>query len=402
MNPIDYAGRYNFYTYMGWQLITDPTSVQYKLQQDSGMPFDSEGFGVINGAYVIATTTKFGQIGDYVNFELASGEILPCILGDVKSPSDANWTEWGHISGNGLNVVEFVVDYNTWYPSHANPGTPSCHPEWAGELRGYENVGNFWSGGRISIMSGLVTIIGERYTEGSLKKVEYIGNVQTDGYIYFNDETFWRLGYSGQQPDLDNLQMFYIPKQIWIRTNAITNIQVKGLSTSGGTALPPGGQGVEGAVVWACDIANGNHGYSQPTRDGGVDFDCSSLVSWAFRESGFNIPLPSPSTYTMREEFINAGFTWYPGLANDSSELYRGDILLFIGDPNAGTGHVAIYIGDGQLVEACINEHGDTGWYIPSEPGDQTGQEIRITGYYYGNWDGVLRYTLTSSGGGNF
>lgn len=400
MEPIEYNGMPNSYTYMGWQLITATETAQWKLGHDSGWNFDDEGFGVIDGCYVIATTSHYGQVGDFVNFTLASGEILPCILGEVKSAFDANWTEWGHVADGTLNVIEFCVDLNTWYnPMHANPGTPSCHPEWAGQLQGYDKVGNFWSGGRLGIMANLCTVTAKRYVEGAIKEVEYVGTVQTDGYIYFNDDTFWRLGYSGQLADTSNLQMFYIPKQIWVRTQALTDIQVKALSANGGTALPPGGQGVEAAVVWACGIASDDsHGYDQPNRDGGVDFDCSSLVSWSFRENGFDIPMPSPSTYTMVDAFTNAGALWLQGLGNDSSELYRGDILLFIGDPNAGTGHTAIYIGDGQVVEACINEFGDIGG---GQPGDQTGSEIRIGGFYPDSWDGVLRFG-TSSGGGNF
>lgn len=246
-------------------------------------------------------------------------------------------------------------------------------------------------------MAEFATVTGKRYVVGNdgvsrKRDVTYVASPQSaDGFVYFNDDVMWRCS-----PDGSNLQRFYFNKEIWVRCNeddntSIENIKVTGFNASGGTALPPGGQGIEDAVLWAIDIANDNsHGYDQPTRDGGVDFDCSSLTSWAFRVGGgFDIPTPSPSTYTMRSAFEGAGFTWYPGLANDSSQLYRGDVLLFIGDPNAGTGHVAIYIGDGQLVEACINEFGGISG---GEPGDQTGNEIRVGGYYYGNWDGVLRY----------
>lgn len=129
---IDYEGRNNVYTYMGWQLITDQTSLQWKLKQDAGENFDSEGFGDIDGRYVIACTETFGGVGDAINWELADGTILKTIIGDIKSSGDANWSKYGHIYGNSLSVIEAVVDYNTWYPSHPNPGTPTCKPEWAG------------------------------------------------------------------------------------------------------------------------------------------------------------------------------------------------------------------------------------------------------------------------------
>ena len=55
------AGLGSVHTYMGWQCITATSSMQYKLREQAGMNFDSEGFGRINGRYVIACTTTFGQ-----------------------------------------------------------------------------------------------------------------------------------------------------------------------------------------------------------------------------------------------------------------------------------------------------------------------------------------------------
>ena len=59
-----------------------------------------------------------------------NGNVLKCIIGDIKNQSDAGCNKWGHL--NGKCVIEFVVDKTTWYtePMHANPGTSSCHPSW--------------------------------------------------------------------------------------------------------------------------------------------------------------------------------------------------------------------------------------------------------------------------------
>lgn len=38
-------------------------------------------------------------------------------------------------------VVEFVVKKSTWYPSHANPGTAGCHPEWNSRVVRAVNTG---------------------------------------------------------------------------------------------------------------------------------------------------------------------------------------------------------------------------------------------------------------------
>jgi hypothetical protein len=133
------------YTYMGWQMITSPSSNQYRLREQAGMNFDSEGFGIINGRYVIACTTTFGQVGDYIDFyiDTASGQIvLPCIIGDIKNQNDAGCNQWGHLDGQC--VIEFVVDKDSWYNQKENPGTASNHPEWAGKVVKAINGGSYW------------------------------------------------------------------------------------------------------------------------------------------------------------------------------------------------------------------------------------------------------------------
>ena len=103
---------------MDWQAITDPSSNQWKLKQQAGMNFDEEGFGRINGRYVIACTSTYGQVGDYVDFYQEDGSVIQCIIGDIKSQSDTGCNECGH--NNGLNVVEFVVDRDSLYTVDAN------------------------------------------------------------------------------------------------------------------------------------------------------------------------------------------------------------------------------------------------------------------------------------------
>ena len=140
------SGLGKVHTYMGWQLITDKSSPQYKLREAAGMNFDSEGFGKIGDRYVVATTTTFGNVGDYVDFERSDGSVLKCIIGDLKNQSDRNCNVWGHESGQ--NIVEFVVDKNSWYGSnHSNPGTVSCHPEWNQNITKATNYGNYFDKG---------------------------------------------------------------------------------------------------------------------------------------------------------------------------------------------------------------------------------------------------------------
>lgn len=148
------------YTYNSWQLIGAGT--QLKLREEAGMNFDSEGFGRINGRYAVAVTPKFGSVGDYIDyyFKDTSGneQIIPCIICDVKG-SDAE-NEWGHHGGK--NIIEFYVNEETWCTPnwnhghsgyrpcgkassmHENPGTASCHPEWAGTAVKIVNGGSYF------------------------------------------------------------------------------------------------------------------------------------------------------------------------------------------------------------------------------------------------------------------
>jgi hypothetical protein len=131
---------------MGWQCITAVSSKQYKLRTAAGMNFDEEGFAKIGDRYVVATTTTFGNVGDFIDVYQEDGTIIKCVIGDIKSRGDAGCTEWGH--NNGRCVVEFVVNKDTWYKNgggaHANPGTESCHPEWNQNIDKIVNKGNFF------------------------------------------------------------------------------------------------------------------------------------------------------------------------------------------------------------------------------------------------------------------
>ena len=134
----------SIHTYMGWQCITSVSSKQYKLREAAGMNFDEEGFAKIGDRYVVATTTTFGNVGDYIDVYQEDGTIIKCIIGDIKNQNDAGCTKWGH--NDGRCVVEFVVDKDKWYGSsmHVNPGTAGCHPEWNQNIDKIVNKGNFF------------------------------------------------------------------------------------------------------------------------------------------------------------------------------------------------------------------------------------------------------------------
>lgn len=163
------SGLGSVHTYMGWQCITSTSSAQYKLRQQAGMNFDEEGFGRINGRYVIACTSTYGQVGDYVDFYQEDGSVIQCIIGDIKNQSDAGCNEWGH--SNGECIIEFVVDKNSWYSTekggsassmHINPGHQGCHPEWNQNITKVVNGGSYFDNPSF----GAETIVGNGITVG--------------------------------------------------------------------------------------------------------------------------------------------------------------------------------------------------------------------------------------------
>lgn len=136
------SGLGNRFSYMAWQMIK-ANSPQLTLKNAAGMNFDEEGFGKIGDRYVVATTTTFGEVGDYIDVVQADGSVLKCIIGDIKKPTDPGCNKWGH--RNGQNVIEFVVDGKSWYGKKDNPGTPSNHPEWNQYISEVVNKGNYFT-----------------------------------------------------------------------------------------------------------------------------------------------------------------------------------------------------------------------------------------------------------------
>lgn len=142
------------------------------------------------------------------------------------------------------------------------------------------------------------------------------------------------------------------------------------------------------AVAWAVAVANDPaHGYDQQNR-WGADYDCSSFVITAWQQAGVPVKT-SGASYTgdMYWAFLHCGFRDVTNRVNlnTGANLQKGDIVLNTAH------HTEMYIGNGKMVKASVNEFGGV---TGGKTGDQNGREIYIGSYYkpsYG-WDYVLRY----------
>ena len=139
---------------------------------------------------------------------------------------------------------------------------------------------------------------------------------------------------------------------------------------------------IEKAVSFMIAVAKDNsHGYDQVHRNGGIDYDCSSLVGTALNQAGFNVK-KSSTTRTLREQLLACGFK----TVSVSGTRKRGDIFLKEGH------HVVMCTDANNIVHASINEKGTT---KGGRQGDQTGREICIRSYYNykGGWDYHFRFS---------
>jgi hypothetical protein len=131
-------------------------------------------------------------------------------------------------------------------------------------------------------------------------------------------------------------------------------------------------------------------GYDQHNRldfrDGG-ETDCSALVILTCEQAGLlpgnNIRKNMGATFTgnMRANFKARGWRVLPNLPE--SRLRPGDVLLNDDD------HTAMYVGNGKLAQASIDEHGNV---AGGASGDRTGRETFVRSYYDFPWSCVLRF----------
>jgi cell wall-associated NlpC family hydrolase len=108
-------------------------------------------------------------------------------------------------------------------------------------------------------------------------------------------------------------------------------------ASSSSTATAP-----SAAAQTAVDTARAQVGKAYRYGAAGPDsFDCSGLTQYAYRAAGIELPHSSRSQSEM-------------GTPVERADLQPGDLVFFY-DP---VGHVGIYVGDGQMVDAGSEQTG--------------------------------------------
>ena len=143
-----------------------------------------------------------------------------------------------------------------------------------------------------------------------------------------------------------------------------------GITNYGGIPMVYGNQAIEYVIKRAqsqigVPYSWGGGNAAGPSRgiDGGantVGFDCSGLVLYAFAGAGIKLPHYSGSQYNM-------------GRKIPSAQMRRGDVIFW--GPN-GSQHVAIFLGNGQMIEAPY-----TGSFVKISPVRTSGMTPFVVRY---------------------
>lgn len=94
--------------------------------------------------------------------------------------------------------------------------------------------------------------------------------------------------------------------------------------------------------------------YSQPKRDSGTAFDCSSLAYYAWKAAGVDISNGGSTTAAAEAQGLEKKTV-------DEKDIEPGDLIFYSYTTNGrykNISHVAIYVGSGKVVEAVDPAHG--------------------------------------------
>ena len=94
--------------------------------------------------------------------------------------------------------------------------------------------------------------------------------------------------------------------------------------------------------------------YSQEMRDSGNYYDCSSLAYYSWKDAGVDISHGGATTAAAEAQGLDEA-----GKTISYEEMQPGDLIFYSFTSNGrykNISHVAVYVGDGKVVEA-LNEN---------------------------------------------
>lgn len=118
--------------------------------------------------------------------------------------------------------------------------------------------------------------------------------------------------------------------------------------SSGSSSRKSYGSGISAVIAAAKSQLGVSYSYAG-NAIAGQEFDCSGLVWWAFRQAGYSIPRGQRMANGYNNSMI--GWVMQHGLKTSISQLEPGD-LMFWGSGTGSTTHVALYIGNGQMIHS--------------------------------------------------
>ena len=101
-------------------------------------------------------------------------------------------------------------------------------------------------------------------------------------------------------------------------------------------------------------LAKVGYPYSQPLRNSGKAFDCSSLAYYAWKSAGVDISFGGGTTVAAEAEGLKDKIV-------KEKNLQPGDLIFYSYTTNGrykNISHVGIYVGNGKMVEAVDEAHG--------------------------------------------
>ena len=116
--------------------------------------------------------------------------------------------------------------------------------------------------------------------------------------------------------------------------------------------------GISGTQRTVCSFALSKVGYpySQDYRDSGSYYDCSSLAYYAWQSAGVNISFGGSNTAAAEAQGLNEA-----GRTVSYADMQPGDLIFYSYCNNGrymNISHVAIYVGNGKVVEAKSEAYG--------------------------------------------